>query len=65
MINVLVLKAFIFDLVTTVVTVVVAWLTIPDNVSKLGVGDTLVPLVVGIAGAAAIAARRYLIEAKK
>jgi len=65
MINVLVLKAFLFDLVTTAITVAAAWLTIPDNVSKLGVADALVPIVVGIAGAAVIAARRYLIEAQK
>lgn len=65
MINVLVLKAFLFDLVTTAITVAAAWLAIPDNVSKLGVGDAFVPIVVGIAGAAVIAARRYLIEAKK
>lgn len=64
MINVLVLKAFLFDLVTTAITVSAAWLTIPDNVAKLGVGDALVPIVVGIAGAAVIAARRYLIESK-
>ena len=64
MINVLVLKAFLFDLATTAVTVVVAFLTVPDNVSKLGFGDALVPIVVGLAGAATIALRRYLIESK-
>ena len=60
-----VLKAFVLDLATTVITLVVAWLSIPDNVTKLGIGDALVPVIVGLAGAAAIALRRYLIEAKK
>ena len=63
--DVKVLKAFLYDLATTVVTLVVAYLTVPDNVTKLGFGDALVPIVVGLAGAAATAWRRYVIEAKK
>lgn len=59
-----VLKAFIFDFLTTAVTAVAVWLTVPDNVGKLGVSDTLIPLVVGLAGAGLIALRRYLIESK-
>ena len=63
--DVKVLKAFLYDLATTVVTLVVGYLTIPDNVSKLGFGDAFVPIVVGLAGAAAIAWRRYVIESHK
>lgn len=57
-----VFKAFLYDLLTSIVTLVTAYLAVPDNVSKLGVADMFVPIVVGIAGAVAIAARRYLIE---
>jgi hypothetical protein len=60
--NVTVLKAFIYDLATTVATLVAVWLTVPDNVSAIGVGDALVPIVVGLAGAGLLALRRYRIE---
>jgi hypothetical protein len=60
--NTAVFKAFIYDLATTAATIAAAWLTIPDNVSKVGVGDALVPIVVGLAGAGVLALRRYRIE---
>jgi hypothetical protein len=59
MVNYPVLKAFVFDLLTTVATLVVGYLTIPDNVAKMGFSDVLIPVIVGIAGAALIALRRY------
>jgi hypothetical protein len=59
--NIPVFKAFLYDLITTVLTLVVAYLTVPENVSKLGFSDVLVPVIVGIAGAAALALRRYRI----
>jgi hypothetical protein len=61
MVNYPVLKAFIYDLLTTVATLVVGYLTIPENVSAMGFGDVIVPVIVGIAGAALIALRRYRI----
>lgn len=59
MVNYPVLKAFFIDLATTIVTVAVTYLTIPDNVSNLGFGDYLVPIIVALAGAALVALRRY------
>jgi hypothetical protein len=59
MVNLPVLKAFLYDLATTVITLVVGYLSLPENVSKMGVADTIVPIIVGLAGAAGIALRRY------
>lgn len=59
MVNYPVLKAFFIDLATTIITVAVTYLTIPDNVANLGIGDYLVPIVVALAGAALVALRRY------
>jgi len=64
MVNFPVLKAFVYDLLTTVVTLVSAYLTVPENVSAMGFGDYLVPVIVGVAGAVAIALRRFVIENK-
>jgi hypothetical protein len=60
--NILVLKAFVYDLVTTALTGAALYLTVPENVSAMGFGDAIVPIIVGVAGAAVIAFRRYLIE---
>lgn len=65
MVNYPVLKAFFIDLATTIVTVAVTYLTIPDNVAKLGIGDYLVPIIVALAGAALVALRRYNIVKKE
>ena len=59
MVNYPVLKAFIIDLATTVITLVATFLTIPDNVSSLGFSDYLVPIIVALAGAGVVALRRY------
>jgi hypothetical protein len=59
MVNYPVLKAFVIDLVTTVITLVVTFLTIPDNVAKLGFSDFIVPIIVALAGAGLVALRRY------
>jgi hypothetical protein len=64
LVNFPVLKAFVFDLLTTVVTGAAIYLTVPENVEAMGFSDTLVPIIVGVAGAAVIAVRRYLIESK-
>ncbi len=56
-----VLKAFAIDLATTVVTVAVTWATVPDNLASAGISDMLIPAVVGLAGAALVALRRYRI----
>lgn len=64
MVNFPVLKAFLYDLLTSVVTMAAVYLTVPENVSKMGISDAVVPIVVGLAGAAIIALRRFRIENK-
>ena len=59
-----VLKAFVIDLATTVATIVALWLTVPDNVTTMGIGEALVPVVVGLAGAGLVALRRFRIDKK-
>ena len=59
-----VLKAFIFDLITSALTAAAAWLSVPGNVESIGFTDYLVPVIVGVAGAVALAIRRYRIENK-
>lgn len=63
--NLKVFKAFIYDLATSIVTLVAAYLTVPENVTGLGFSDALVPVVVGLAGAGAIAWRRYVLESRR
>ena len=63
--NILVFKAFAYDLITSLATLVALWLTVPDNVSKLGISDLFVPVVVGAAGALLLAIRRYIIVNKQ
>jgi hypothetical protein len=61
-----VLKAFLYDLATTVVTVVLTWLTAADHLASIGITNpTLVAFVAGLAGAALIGWRRYRIEQAK
>ena len=62
--NIAVFKAFLYDLATSVATLVALWLTVPDNVSKLGFADYLVPIIVGAAGALLLALRRYVLIKK-
>lgn len=64
MVNYPVFKAFILDLVTSLLTAAAAWLAVPGNVEKIGVTDFLVPVIVGLAGAAGMALRRWRIENK-
>lgn len=61
MIDYPVLKAFVIDLATTIVTLAVTWFTVPENLAAAGFGDFLVPIVVALAGAALVALRRYRI----
>jgi len=60
-----VLKAFVIDLATTVATIVALWLTVPDNVATMGIGDVFVPVVVGLAGAGLVALRRFRIDKRQ
>jgi hypothetical protein len=64
MISFPVTKAFFIDLATTAVTVIITFLTIPDNLAKAGLGDAVIPVVAALAGAALVAWRRYIITNK-
>jgi hypothetical protein len=62
--NLHVLKAFVYDAATSITTAGAAWLTVPANVEKLGFTHFLIPVIVGLAGGAAMAIRRYRIAKK-
>lgn len=65
MVNYPVLKAFVIDLATTLITVALTWITLPDNLAKAGVSDAIIPIVVGLAGAGLVAWRRFVITKKE
>ena len=64
-VNFPVLKAFLFDTVTSLVTLGLAWATLPDNLAVAGVSDYLIPIVAAVAGGLLLAWRRLVITKKE
>ena len=64
-VNYPVLKAFVIDLATTVVTLALTWLTLPDNLTNAGLTSFAVPIVAALAGAGLVAWRRFAITKKE
>lgn len=60
-----VLKAFFIDLATTVITLTLAWVAMPDNLSKAGVSSFIAPVAAALAGSALVAWRRFIITKKE